>query len=83
MAARARAFLVVLLEYFGPDRSMADITRQDAAEVKKVVQALPVNRNTKPETKDLLLLEAIEVPGGMKKVSLEAVNNHMAMFYRF
>ena len=82
MAARARAFLSVLLEYFGPDRRMADITRQDAAEVKKVVQALPVNRNTKPETKDLSLLEAIAVPG-MKKVSVETVNNHMAMFYRF
>ncbi|ABG32580.1 integrase [Roseobacter denitrificans] len=82
MAAKARAFLSVLLEYFGPDRRMADITRHDAAEVKKVVQSLPINRKTKTETKDLPLLEAIEVPG-MKKVSVETVNNHMAMFYRF
>ncbi|WP_224380255.1 tyrosine-type recombinase/integrase [Roseovarius carneus] len=82
VAAKARAFLSVLLEYFGPDRRMADITRHDAAEVKKVVQSLPLNRKTKTETKDLTLLEAIEVPG-MKKVSVETVNNHMAMFYRF
>ncbi|MGB0660748.1 MAG: tyrosine-type recombinase/integrase [Mangrovicoccus sp.] len=82
MAARARAFLSVLVEYFGPDRPLGQITRQDATEIKKVVQALPVNRNTKPETKDLKLLDAIEVTG-VRKVSVETVNNHMAMFYRF
>lgn len=82
MAARAQAFLSVLVEYFGPDRSMANITRQDAAEMKKLVQALPVNRNTKPETKDLPLMEAINAPG-VRKVSVKTVNNHMAMFYRF
>lgn len=82
MAARARAFLSVLVEYFGPDRPLGQITRQDATEIKKVVQALPVNRNTKPETKDLKLLDAIAVTG-VRKVSVETVNNHMAMFYRF
>ena len=82
MAARARAFLSVLVEYFGPDRPLGQITRQDATEIKKVVQALPVNRNTKPETKDLKLLHAIAVTG-VRKVSVETVNNHMAMFYRF
>lgn len=82
MAARARAFLSVLVEYFGPDRPLGQITRQDATEIKKAVQALPVNRNTKPETKDLKLLDAIAVTG-VRKVSVETVNNHLAMFYRF
>lgn len=82
MAARARAFLSVLVEYFGPDRPLGQITRQDATEIKKAVQALPVNRNTKPETKDLKLLDAIAATG-VRKVSVETVNNHLAMFYRF
>lgn len=82
MAGKARGFLAVLLEYFGEDRLMGDITRHDASELKKVVQALPVNRNIKPETKGLLLLQAVEVQG-VKKVSIETVNNHMAMFFRF
>lgn len=47
-----------------------------------MVQALPVNRNTKPETKDLPLLEAIKVDGG-PKVSVITVSNHLAMFFRF
>ncbi|WP_259991394.1 site-specific integrase [Sulfitobacter sp. S190] len=82
MAKKARGFLAVLLEYFGQDRLMADITRNDASELKKVVQALPVNRNTKPETRHLPLMEAIEITG-VQKVSVETVNNHLAMFFRF
>ncbi|WP_245538057.1 site-specific integrase [Roseobacter litoralis] len=82
MAKKARGFLAVLLEYFGQDRLMAEITRNDASELKKIVQALPVNRNTKPETRDLPLMEAIEVTG-VQKVSVEVVNNHLAMFFRF
>lgn len=82
MAGKARGFLAVLLEYFGENRLMGDITRHDASELKKVVQALPVNRNTKPETRDLPIMQAIRV-AGIKKVSVETVNNHMAMFFRF
>lgn len=82
MANKARGFLAILLEYFGQDRLMAEITRNDASELKKVVQALPVNRNTKPETRDLPLMEAIKVTG-VQKVSVETVNNHLAMFFRF
>ncbi|WP_282129817.1 site-specific integrase [Roseobacter litoralis] len=82
MTGKARGFLAVLLEFFGDDRPMADITRHDASELKKVVQELPVNRNIKPETKDLPLLDAIKVEG-VQKVSIETVNNHLAMFFRF
>jgi hypothetical protein len=46
-----RAYLNILVEYFGPDRLLGTITRQDANEVKKVLQALPANRNTKPKLK--------------------------------
>lgn len=82
MASKARGFLSVVLEYFGQERPMAEITQHDASELKKVVQALPMNRKTKPETRDLLLLDAIKVEG-VQKVSVETVNNHLAMFFRF
>lgn len=82
MANRAQAFLAVMLEHLGPDRPMADISRQDASALKKIVQALPVNRNSRPETRDLSLSEAIKVEG-VQKVSVETINNHMAMFQRF
>lgn len=61
---------------------MADISRQDASALKKIVQVLPVNRNTRPETRNLSLSEAIKV-AGVQKVSVETINNHMAMFQRF
>lgn len=81
MDQKARGFLAVMLEFFDPDRPFAGITREDAAELKKVVMALPVNRNTKSETKGLPLLEAVQVEG-VKKISLETFNSHMAMFDR-
>lgn len=36
-----RAYLNIQIEYFGRDRLLATITKQDANEVKKVLQALP------------------------------------------
>ena len=52
MAGKARGFLAVLLEYFGEDRLMGKISQHDASDLKKVVQALPVNAtpNQKLET---------------------------------
>ncbi|MEO1607567.1 MAG: site-specific integrase [Pseudomonadota bacterium] len=81
MENRAKAFLAVMLEFFDPQRPFAEITREDAADLKKVVMALPVNRNTKRQTKGLPLLEAVQV-ASIKKISLETFNNHMAMFDR-
>ncbi len=46
-----RAYLNILVEYFDPDRLLATITKQDASEVKKVLQALPASWNTKPKSK--------------------------------
>ena len=61
---------------------MGQITRQDASEMKKIVQALPRNRNTKPETRDLSLHEAIAVPG-LPKLGVKTVNSYIDMFRRF
>ena len=81
MEQKARGFLAVMLEFFDPDRPFAGITREDAAELKKVVMALPANRKIKPETKGLPLLEVVQVEGA-KKISVEVFNDHMAMFDR-
>ncbi len=67
MRKKADAYLAVRVEYLGADQLMDQITRQDAAEVKTPVQALPANRKTKPETRDLSLLDAIAVPGLSRK----------------
>jgi len=81
MRQKARGFLAVMLEFFDPDRPFAGITREDAAELKKVVMVLPANRNIKSETKGLPLLDVVQVAGA-KKISVETFNDHMAMFDR-
>ena len=48
MRNKADAYLALLVEHFGPDRPMDEISRQDAADMKKLVQALPANRKTSP-----------------------------------
>jgi len=76
MQNKARAYLALLVEHFGQDRALATITRQDAAEMKKLVQSLPANRNTRPETRDLTLQDAIAFPG-LKKISAKTVNSYI------
>ena len=48
---RKRKFLAVMFEFFDPDCPFAGITRGEAAELKKVVLALPANRisNLRPK----------------------------------
>lgn len=82
MRNKADAYLGLLIEHFGPDRPMDQITRQDAADMKKLVQALPANRKTKPETRDLSLQDAIAVPG-LPKMGVKTVNSYIDMFRRF
>ena len=82
MQNKARSYLALLVEHFGQDRALATVTRQDAAEMKKLVQALPANRNTRPETRDLTLQEAVDFPG-LKKISAKTVNSYIDMFRRF
>jgi len=82
MRNKADAYLAILIEFFGPDKAMDQITRQDAAELKQVVLAMPVNRKTKPETRDLTLMEAIAVPG-LPTLGIKTVNSYLDMFRRF
>ena len=77
-----RAYLNILIEYFGRDRLLATITKQDSNEVKKVLQALPSSRNTKPKLKALPLMQAIKEPGH-PKISPKTINSHIQMFKMF
>lgn len=77
-----RAYLSILLEFFGPDRLLATITKQDASKVKKVLQALPSSRNTKPALKSVPLLEVVKFKG-YKTISPKTINSHIQMFASF
>ncbi|MDO6590147.1 MULTISPECIES: site-specific integrase [Rhodobacterales] len=77
-----QAYLNVMLEYFGKEKPLTDITKRDASALKKVLQAMPSSRNTKPALKDLPLMEAIKVEGH-KKISPRTVNSHIQMFTSF
>ncbi|SEP27327.1 Site-specific recombinase XerD [Salinihabitans flavidus] len=77
-----RAYLNVLVEYFGHDRLLATITKQDASEVKKVLQAIPASRNTKPKLKAMPLMQVIKEPGH-KKIAAKTINSHIQMFKMF
>lgn len=77
-----RAYLNILIEYFGSDRLLGTITKQDANEVKKVLQALPASRNTKPRLKALPLMQVIKEPGHAK-IAPKTINSHIQMFKSF
>ena len=49
-----RAYLNISVKFFGPDRLLGTIPKQDANKVKKFIQALPASRNTKPKLKIML-----------------------------
>ncbi|MCA1337480.1 site-specific integrase [Pseudooceanicola marinus] len=77
-----RAYLDILVEYFGSEKPLGSITKQDAAEVKKVLQALPASRNTKPELKNLPLREVIKAPN-FKRISPKTINSHIQIYQAF
>lgn len=77
-----RSYLAILMEYLGPDRRLSAITKQDASEVKKVLQLLPASRNTKPSLKGLPLSEVVKVKGH-KTISPKTINSHIALYRRF
>ena len=76
------AYLNILVEHFGRERLLATISKQDASEVKKVLQQLPSSRNTKPALKGLPLSEVIKVRGH-NKISAKTINSHIQMFKMF
>lgn len=77
-----RAYLHILIEYFGPERHLGTITKQDASAVKKVLQDLPASRNTKPKLKAMPLMEVIKEPGH-GKIAAKTINSHIQMFKMF
>ncbi|MGH1355331.1 MAG: tyrosine-type recombinase/integrase [Thalassovita sp.] len=77
-----QAYLSILVEYFGPNRLLARITKQDASQVKKVLQAIPASRKTKPTLKAMPLMQVIKEPGH-KKISAKTINSHIQMFKMF
>lgn len=77
-----RAYLNILIEYFGSDRLLGTITKQDANAVKKVLQALPASRNTKPQLKAMPLMDVINEPGH-RKIAPKTINSHIQMFKSF
>ncbi len=79
---QVRAYLNILVEYFGSERLLEAISKQDASEVKKVLQALPASRNTKPALKALSLSEAVKVKGH-RRISPKTINSHIDTFRRF
>jgi integrase len=76
------AYLNILIEHFGSERLLGAISKQDASEIKKVLQALPASRNTKPALKALPLSEVIKVKGH-KRISPKTINSHIDTFRRF
>ena len=80
--AQNKAYLSILLEYFGDSHPVASITKQDASEVKKLVLALPANRNTIPKLKAMTLQQLTMEPG-LKKISTRTINSHIQMFKMF
>lgn len=80
--AQNRAYLNILLEYFGPDKLLGTISKQDASEVKKVLQELTSSRNTKPKLKAMPLMQVIKEPDH-KKIAAKTINSHIQMFKMF
>ncbi|MCV6596616.1 MAG: hypothetical protein OIF40_05975, partial [Mangrovicoccus sp.] len=52
-----------LLSEITGDKPLAEITKEDAREVKQVVMRLPKNRRKNPKTRDKTLFEMLEVEG--------------------
>lgn len=77
-----RAYLGILLEYFGAERLMESITKQDANKVKQLLHDLPSNRKVKTALKGLPLMEAIKVPG-QSKIADKTIDSHIQIFASF
>lgn len=70
------------MEHFGRERRLGDISKKDASDIKKLLQALPASCNTKPALKELALSEVIKVKGH-KTISPKTINSYLDAFRRF
>ena len=79
---QVRSYLNILIEYFGPDRRLEEITKRDASDIQRLMQSLPARRNVKPELKKLALRDVIKVTGH-ERVSPKTINSHIDTYRRF
>ncbi len=78
---QVQGYFNILIEHFGEDRALGTITKQDASEVKKILQSLPASRNTIPELKALTLSEVVKVTGH-DVLAPKTINAYIAAFRR-
>lgn len=76
------ATLAVLTEVLGAAKPLRAVTDEDAQNVKRLLQGLPVNRNKLPQTKGLSIQESVDVVG-LAKISTVTVNGYLSMFQSF
>lgn len=80
--AKKEANLGLLTEVLGRDRLMANIAKQDAQAVKRILLELPANRHKIALTRDLSLREAVEVKG-VQKITPVTVDGYISVFQSF
>ncbi|MDX2485262.1 MAG: site-specific integrase [Pseudodonghicola sp.] len=80
--AKKEACLGLLTELLGSDRPMANIAKQDAQAVKRILLELPANRHKIAVTRELSLLEAVEVEG-VQKITPVTVDGYISVFQSF
>ena len=80
--AKKEASLGLLAEVLGSDRLMANIAKQDAQAVKRIMLELPANRHKIARTRDLSLPEAVEVKG-VPKITPVTVDGYISVFQSF
>lgn len=79
---KKQATLAVLTEILGEAKPLRAITDEDAQDIKRLIQRLPVNRNKLPQTKALSIRDSVEVVG-LSTISTVTVNGYLSMFQSF
>ena len=76
------AHLATLVEALGEEKQTRAISDQDAIDVKKIIAAMPKNRQKMPATRGLSLREAIAVPGAAK-IDTVTINYYLGTYHTF
>ncbi|KQI72388.1 hypothetical protein AN191_09790 [Loktanella sp. 5RATIMAR09] len=79
---KRRAILDIAIEWFGPNRSMGEIRKRDASDLKEVLIALPANRSKVAKLRGVPLREMIRVDD-LPKISNATINAHLSVFKVF
>jgi len=76
------AQLALLLELLGENNDIGSVDAIKAAEVKKILQALPKNRNKNPKTRGKTVQEMVKV-AGVEKLDTKTVNEYLTVYQSF